>query len=75
MELKPCPFCGGKPREHDDYVECCMTLDMTAEEWNDRPIEDELRERIKELEDDKFILEDLVRIYEQKLFEEDDQNL
>lgn len=59
-DLKPCPFCGstnvldqkvwdGAKR----YVKAeCQTCGACAEvhDWNTRPIEDALRERIKELE-------------------------
>ena len=60
-ELKPCPFCGRKPYESGGYVschteECLANADYhepaigSIEHWNTRPIEDELRARIAELE-------------------------
>ena len=54
--LKPCPFCGAMPIGHDDRYMCstpgCVMQEDTisAEYWNTRPIEDELRARIAELE-------------------------
>ena len=59
-ELKPCPFCGGTklvsyPVWEDRFrhvVDCqgCGTRVKSAL-WNTRPIEDQLRARIKELEE------------------------
>lgn len=50
-KLKPCPFCGGKPSVvWDGDVMCKNTCRnfayMPREEWNSRPIEDELRKQI-----------------------------
>ena len=52
-ELKPCPFCGGEAElcysEVDTFCRKCNVIQET-EMWNTRPIEDELRARIAELE-------------------------
>ena len=54
-ELKPCPFCGGEAElcysEVDTFCRKCNVIQET-EMWNTRPIEDELRARIAELEAD-----------------------
>lgn len=63
-ELKPCPFCGGEPdievkfvpsTDGEDYKYTFISCPVhnfihDAETWNTRPIEDELRARIAELE-------------------------
>ena len=61
-ELKPCPFCGNEPVVEGNLVACnnlnCPTHDnywtdpmiFTCDQWNTRPIEDELQARIAELE-------------------------
>ena len=61
-ELKPCPFCGKMPEVYEfnrrKYYGCgrdeCYTAGfngtVTKSIWNTRPIEDELRKRIAELE-------------------------
>ena len=58
-ELKPCPFCGGKnvlSTELQDglpFIAYCQCgAENEAENWNTRPIEDDLRKRIAELERD-----------------------
>jgi len=55
--LKPCPFCGGKnvlSTELQDglpFIAYCQCgAENEAENWNTRPIEDELRARIAKLE-------------------------
>ena len=55
--LKPCPFCGGKnvlSTELQDglpFIAYCQCgAENEAENWNTRPIEDNLRNRIAELE-------------------------
>ena len=63
--LKSCPFCGGKPdfeNEGSDYgfyavcsrcgcwTGALRTKDESLKRWNNRPIEDELAEKIKKLE-------------------------
>lgn len=55
-ELRPCPFCGGKnvlSTELQDglpFIAYCQCgAENEAENWNTRPIEDELRKRIAEL--------------------------
>ena len=55
--MKPCPFCGGKnvlSTELQDglpFIAYCQCgAENEAENWNTRPIEDELRARIAELE-------------------------
>ena len=55
--LKPCPFCGGKnvlSTELQDglpFIAYCQCgAENEAENWNTRPIEDELHTRIAELE-------------------------
>ena len=57
-ELKPCPFCGKMPEVEPngdcycDYYICPMAPDSyMPKDWNTRPIEDELRSRIAELEE------------------------
>ena len=40
MKLKPCPFCGGKPRKNKNlipkfYIECCNCLAQTNFVWSD----------------------------------------
>ena len=57
-DLKPCPFCGQKPQEGslgkwaggEITVSCdCNDLPIfTIEQWNTRPIEDELNATIKQ---------------------------
>lgn len=56
---KACPFCGKKPNPNwtdESYIECtnrkCSVYGygMSTGDWNTRPIEDELRKRIAELE-------------------------
>ena len=56
-KLKPCPFCGGKnvlSTELQDglpFIAYCQCgAENEAENWNTRPIEDDLRKRIAELE-------------------------
>ena len=64
-KLKPCTFCGGKPyfeNEGSDYgfyavcsrcgcwTGALRTKDESLKRWNNRPIEDELAEKIKKLE-------------------------
>ena len=61
-ELKPCPFCGKMPEVYEfnrrKYYGCgrdeCYTAGfngtVTKSIWNTRPIEDDLRNRIAELE-------------------------
>ena len=60
-ELRPCPFCGEEPVQSGNFVACgnenCPTCDnywtdpqiLTIEQWNTRPIEDELRAEIERL--------------------------
>ena len=63
--LKSCSFCGGKPdfeNEGSDYgfyavcsrcgcwTGALRTKDESLKRWNNRPIEDELSEKIKKLE-------------------------
>ena len=47
-KLKPCPFCGGKDivRTNKSTTcadHCLYVNEMSLEDWNNRPIEDELR--------------------------------
>ena len=66
-ELKPCPFCGVMPMGQDDRYMCstlgCVMQEDTisAKAWNTRPIEDDLRKRIAELEAESERVFDLVR--------------
>ena len=53
-ELKPCPFCGGtnictEKGINLNYCDSC-SAEANIEHWNTRPIEDDLRARIAELE-------------------------
>ena len=55
-ELRPCPFCGGtkictEKGINLNYCDNC-SAESNVEHWNTRPIEDELRARIAELEAD-----------------------
>ncbi len=51
MEIKDCPFCGGKASKgcgiesiHCSNIECVMPgISVSIEQWNTRPIEDALR--------------------------------
>ena len=62
-ELKPCPFCGGEAElcysEVDTFCRKCNVIQET-EMWNTRPIEDELRARIAELEEENERLAQLL---------------
>jgi len=54
-ELRPCPFCGGtkictEKGINLNYCDNC-SAESNVEHWNTRPIEDELRSRIAELEE------------------------
>lgn len=59
LELKPCPFCGGKAFWDSEFsgVYCHCGAEITflesdeeaAEKWNSRPIEDALKEENKRL--------------------------
>ena len=58
IELKPCPFCGEMPEVADDGVCRCNNKSCSMapywylpKYWNIRPIEDDLRKRIAELEE------------------------
>jgi len=63
-ELKNCPFCGGEAElcysEVDTFCRKCNVMQET-ELWNTRPIEDDLRKRIAELEAENKKAFDLVR--------------
>ena len=53
-ELRPCPFCGGtkictEKGINLNYCDNC-SAESNIEHWNTRPIEDDLRKRIAELE-------------------------
>jgi len=53
-KLKPCPFCGGtkictEKGINLNYCDNC-SAESNVERWNTRPIEDDLRNRIAELE-------------------------
>ena len=54
-KLRPCPFCGGtkictEKSINLNYCDNC-SAESNVEHWNTRPIEDELRKRIAELEE------------------------
>ena len=60
-EMKPCPFCGKDPQiqtiDEGYHQVYCINHTATIEtesfgEWNNRPLEDALKERIAELEKD-----------------------
>ena len=66
--LKPCPFCGEMPEVADDGVCRCNNKSCSMapywyllKYWNTRPIEDELRKRIAELEAEIDIRKDQLR--------------
>ena len=53
-ELRPCPFCGGtkictEKGLNINYCDNC-SAESNVGHWNTRPIEDDLRKRISELE-------------------------
>ena len=55
-ELRPCPFCGGtnictEKGINLNYCDSC-SAEANIEHWNKRPIEDALRARIAELEEE-----------------------
>ena len=62
-KLKQCPFCGGEAElcysEVDTFCRKCNVLQET-ELWNTRPIEDALRLRIAELEEENERLAQLL---------------
>lgn len=75
-KLKPCPFCGGakictEKSINLNYCDSC-SAESNVEHWNTRPIEDELRARIAELEAEKCVLIDQQREAENHLI---DKNL
>ena len=66
--LKPCPFCGKMPEVADDGVCRCNNKSCLMapywylpKYWNTRPIEDNLRNRIAELEADNAEFRQLIR--------------
>lgn len=71
IELKPCPFCGGKAFLDSEFsgVYCNCGAELTflesdkeaAEKWNRRPIEDALEEENARLRE---ALETICAIYE-----------
>ena len=59
--LQPCPFCGGakictEKGINLNYCDNC-SAESNVERWNTRPIEDELRKRIAELEAEEIHVE------------------
>jgi hypothetical protein len=59
-ELRPCPFCGKEPQEitlNGEPKVVCRCLVREPNIWNTRPIEDELRKRIAELEAEEIHVE------------------
>lgn len=59
MKPKRCPFCGSKARGafsayEQEYLYSCSNMDcyftswLKLEEWNNRPIEEELKTRIRD---------------------------
>ena len=61
-KLKQCPFCGGtkictEKSINLNYCDNC-SAESNVEHWNTRPIEDELRKRIAELEAENDRLQD-----------------
>lgn len=52
MDLKPCPFCGDTSPFGNENCVCgnAETLRMTRKDWNTRPIEEGLQNRITALE-------------------------
>jgi hypothetical protein len=68
IELRPCPICNTPGLIHEDdpeWVRCrssnCPVTIMPLRDWNTRPIEDALRKRISELEEENLILEKWLR--------------
>ncbi len=68
-ELRPCPFCGGtkictEKGINLNYCDNC-SAESNVEHWNTRPIEDELRSRIAELEG---LVDELIEIGDRLVF-------
>lgn len=59
-DLRPCPFCGynniRSPRNEDGFL-CLRCGSMVFGDWNSRPIEDSLRNRLQKDENRKLRLE------------------
>jgi hypothetical protein len=55
QKLKPCPFCGGEVIDREcgfagefiDCLKCSKKFYVSKEEWNNRPVEDDLRNQLK----------------------------
>lgn len=82
-KLKPCPFCGEMPEVEpngdcycDNYI-CPMAPDSYMPgDWNTRPIEDDLRKRIAELEEiDKLRSESISTLNQANANNEDEIEL
>lgn len=80
-ELKPCPFCGKKPAVSlNGYPRCPIpgvgthAGGMRAEEWNTRPIEDELRQTIADLMADGERLAKYAADYQATIDDSDEHN-
>jgi len=58
-KLRPCPFCGEMPETNGRHVQCYLMpcdarhFKMPYESWQKRPIEDALKSRIAELEEER----------------------
>jgi len=68
-ELKPCPFCGNKPLNHQDGMYECRNLscpiygkEIYATIWNHRPIEDDLKKQLEEAKELSIEME-TIRLY------------
>lgn len=71
-ELKPCPFCGETPiyditpDGENNSIDCrcgeseCFLDDGRLDQWNYRPIEDFLQNRIEELEAENSYLREML---------------
>lgn len=77
LNLRDCPFCG-KPGsdyeieiiDNEAYCNCCGVA-TSVENWNTRPIEDELHQRIDELEAENKSFHDLLnRTFSEVIAEE-----
>ena len=89
IELKPCPFCGGKAvmiGEDDGMYQvvcpdCAGTIDdfynekeVAAEKWNERKIEDAMNKEVERFKRYALSLEDEIKSLRKSLKEAGDEN-